>query len=373
MSEKQAKSQSKDQKKRKIFIGGIAKTVTEPMLYKYFSNFGEVERAVVNREHYTDKSRGSGFILFRSKDSAQRVLGFAQPHVLEGKQFDCQPCLLREEIKKGKSSLAPNKKNETSSTKCSINSTNQYTLQSGQPAVHEDRENWTYSRYPSLRTGSDRRMLYKYDYYPSHEEIPYLYPRGQDYFGSRPCHNRPQHHVIKSEESYSNSSLDYIRDLPCNRKSRRTHQQMYHQPTMSYQKTKKPLAKTSLILKVGKCRPNSSYYHNNYVLNLGKEAKLPEGYHYSGSDLSRSSFDVKGERRTPLLKGKNEDFGEEFSFKRSQQSHIDQSMETMRLSFPDFLMPKEGYNRNTSGEWDFGRVHGHRNRYKRRKKTSCVL
>lgn len=99
MNEKQAKSQSKHKKRRKLFIGGLDKRVDEKLLQEYFSKYGAVERTIINREHYTDKSRGSGFVLFKSSASAQRALDESSPHILKGKIFDCQPSLLRNEVK----------------------------------------------------------------------------------------------------------------------------------------------------------------------------------------------------------------------------------------------------------------------------------
>lgn len=122
MSDKQAKNQAKDQKQRKIFVGGIPKDVTEKSLKKYFSKFGQVVRTVVNREHYTDKSRGSGFVLFKSSKSATLVLQ-QESHVLNGKSFDCQPCLLREEVQKTKKEKRL-KNLDSSSTQCSQKSRN---------------------------------------------------------------------------------------------------------------------------------------------------------------------------------------------------------------------------------------------------------
>lgn len=102
MNEKQAKDESQDKKKRKLFIGGLDKRVDEKMLKEYFEKYGEVERTIINREHYTDRSRGSGFVLFVTVESAKKVLDETSPHVLKGKIFDCQPCLLRSEVKEKK-------------------------------------------------------------------------------------------------------------------------------------------------------------------------------------------------------------------------------------------------------------------------------
>lgn len=383
MSEKQAKCQSKDQKKRKIFIGGIAKTVTEPMLYSYFSNFGKVERAVVNREHYTDKSRGSGFVLFQSEDSAQRVLGFARNHVLEGKQFDCQPCLLREEIKKGKPSLTPNKKIETSSSECSNQSANQLVCPPKDLPSQEERESWTYSRYPSLRTGSGKRMLYKYDYYPSHEEIPFKTferrrnqqqqpKQGQCYI--RPC----DPYVINSEEGASHTSPLYVEGAQCYKNSQRPCQTMYQ--NMLYQQPKpknSKLAKTSLIVKVGKTRPNSSNYQQNYVFNFGREAKLPEGFQYSESKLSKPSFNVLGERSAPFYKRKEESRIIKKKRRRTKQSHRIRKYDQIFRKAQEVPISNERSSRQLewemSDEWDFHRIHSHCDRNRRRKKKSCYL
>lgn len=105
MNEKQAKSQAKNKKRRKVFVGGLDKRVNEQALKAYFGRYGRVERAIINREHYTDKSRGSGFVLFADAEAADRVLQETSPHILEGKMFDCQPCLLRNEVKIKKKSL----------------------------------------------------------------------------------------------------------------------------------------------------------------------------------------------------------------------------------------------------------------------------
>lgn len=59
-------------------------------------------RATVNREHFTDKSRGSGFVIFKSVATAEAVLSSDHEHSLKGKVFSCQQCFSREEIKEKK-------------------------------------------------------------------------------------------------------------------------------------------------------------------------------------------------------------------------------------------------------------------------------
>ena len=84
VDEKQAKREEKQKKERKVFIGGLNKATTEQSLHTYFQRFGEIERAFLNKEHFTDKSRGSGFVLFKSKASVDLVLNSNPNHMIDG-------------------------------------------------------------------------------------------------------------------------------------------------------------------------------------------------------------------------------------------------------------------------------------------------
>ena len=97
---------TRDEKKRKVFLGGISTNVTEKDLKKYFRSYGPIERATVNREHFTDISRGSGFVIFKMMEDAEALLEENADHILKGKKFNCQRCYSREEIKELKSSTS---------------------------------------------------------------------------------------------------------------------------------------------------------------------------------------------------------------------------------------------------------------------------
>lgn len=86
------------------------KSVNENDLEDFFRNFGEVEKTIITREHYTNVSRGCGFVIFERQTDANNVLAFKGKLILKGKEFGVKPCLLKEEIKKLKGSdvnLAP--------------------------------------------------------------------------------------------------------------------------------------------------------------------------------------------------------------------------------------------------------------------------
>lgn len=96
-SEKEAKNDAQDQKQRKIFIGGLHRSVTADQLRAYFEKYGKISNAVINKEHYTNVSRGCGFVLFENKEAAAKALE-SNDHSLDGRKIDVQECLLREEI-----------------------------------------------------------------------------------------------------------------------------------------------------------------------------------------------------------------------------------------------------------------------------------
>jgi RNA recognition motif-containing protein len=98
VSQEEAKKKEQMLLKRKIFVGGLKKSVTEQDLLNYFNNFGAVEKVIISREHYTDISRGCGFVIFKSIKSAKKTLYFKGAHKLHGKQFGCKSCKSREEI-----------------------------------------------------------------------------------------------------------------------------------------------------------------------------------------------------------------------------------------------------------------------------------
>ncbi|MCO5602057.1 hypothetical protein L7F22_056184 [Adiantum nelumboides] len=59
---------------KKIFVGGLASTVTETDFKKYFGQFGTITDVVVMYDHGTQRPRGFGFITYDSEESVVRVL-----------------------------------------------------------------------------------------------------------------------------------------------------------------------------------------------------------------------------------------------------------------------------------------------------------
>jgi RNA recognition motif-containing protein len=67
-------------------------------LEHYFKAFGTVDKVILNREHYTNVSRGCGFVIYKHRSSVKRLLGFKGKHFLKGKQFGCKVCIHKDDM-----------------------------------------------------------------------------------------------------------------------------------------------------------------------------------------------------------------------------------------------------------------------------------
>lgn len=65
---------SKDETKRKIFVGGLPKNTEDYEITSIFSKFGDVEKAYVVRSSATSKTRGFGFVIFTSVEGADNAI-----------------------------------------------------------------------------------------------------------------------------------------------------------------------------------------------------------------------------------------------------------------------------------------------------------
>lgn len=80
---------------KKIFVGGLASTVTESEFKKYFDQFGFITDVVVMYDHNTQRPRGFGFITFDSEDAVDRVL-LRTFHELNGKMVEVKRAVPKE-------------------------------------------------------------------------------------------------------------------------------------------------------------------------------------------------------------------------------------------------------------------------------------
>ncbi|KAI4298787.1 hypothetical protein L6164_032305 [Bauhinia variegata] len=80
---------------KKIFVGGLASTVTESDFKKYFDQFGAITDVVVMYDHNTQRPRGFGFITYDSEDAVEKVL-CKTFHELNGKMVEVKRAVPKE-------------------------------------------------------------------------------------------------------------------------------------------------------------------------------------------------------------------------------------------------------------------------------------
>ncbi|XP_047980536.1 heterogeneous nuclear ribonucleoprotein 1-like isoform X1 [Salvia hispanica] len=80
---------------KKIFVGGLASTVTENDFKTYFDQFGTITDVVVMYDHNTQRPRGFGFITYDSEDAVDMVL-HKTFHELNGKMVEVKRAVPKE-------------------------------------------------------------------------------------------------------------------------------------------------------------------------------------------------------------------------------------------------------------------------------------
>ncbi|EOA13412.1 hypothetical protein CARUB_v10026451mg [Capsella rubella] len=80
---------------KKIFVGGLASSVTEAEFKKYFAQFGMITDVVVMYDHRTQRPRGFGFISYDSEEAVDKVLQKTF-HELNGKMVEVKLAVPKE-------------------------------------------------------------------------------------------------------------------------------------------------------------------------------------------------------------------------------------------------------------------------------------
>lgn len=80
---------------KKIFVGGLASTITETNFKKYFDQYGTITDVVVMYDHQTQRPRGFGFITFDSEEAVDKVL-YKNFHELNGKMVEVKRAVPKE-------------------------------------------------------------------------------------------------------------------------------------------------------------------------------------------------------------------------------------------------------------------------------------
>ena len=74
--------------KSKIFVGGLDFRLTNEELKQHFSEFGEIDSAVILKDINTGQSRGFGFVTFKDEAVAQDLIINMQVTTINGRKVD---------------------------------------------------------------------------------------------------------------------------------------------------------------------------------------------------------------------------------------------------------------------------------------------
>ncbi|KAK9270279.1 hypothetical protein L1049_025856 [Liquidambar formosana] len=80
---------------KKIFVGGLAASLTEEEFKNYFERFGRITDVVVMHDSSTNRPRGFGFITFDSEESVENVMQNSF-HELSGKRVEVKRAVPKE-------------------------------------------------------------------------------------------------------------------------------------------------------------------------------------------------------------------------------------------------------------------------------------
>lgn len=92
-----ARFETFNEKKRKIFVGGLAHDTIKQDLNSFFSQYGQIEKCHVLIGPNNQKSRGFGFVVFECEESVKRCLEDADNHYIKKKWVDCKPSYMKDE------------------------------------------------------------------------------------------------------------------------------------------------------------------------------------------------------------------------------------------------------------------------------------
>lgn len=106
MSKEERRKQKQEEIRRKIFIGGLSKLTNETKIEEVFSQFGELEDILINRDIKSHESKGCAFVLFKKEGVAQELINLKRRLIVDDHSIEIKKCY--EKAKKPQLGLAEN-------------------------------------------------------------------------------------------------------------------------------------------------------------------------------------------------------------------------------------------------------------------------
>ncbi len=72
---------------KKLYVGGLAYSVTDSQLQELFASHGKVESAKVIMDRDTDRSRGYGFVEMSTQEEAEKAIAALNGTLHEGRNI----------------------------------------------------------------------------------------------------------------------------------------------------------------------------------------------------------------------------------------------------------------------------------------------
>ena len=86
---------------KKLYVGGLAYSVTDAQLQELFATHGTVESARVVTDKFTDSSRGFGFVEMGTQQEAEKAIEVLNGTEYEGRNITVNIAKPREERPRG--------------------------------------------------------------------------------------------------------------------------------------------------------------------------------------------------------------------------------------------------------------------------------
>ena len=72
---------------KKLYVGGLAYSVTDTQLQQLFASHGTVQSATIIMDRDTDRSRGYGFVEMSTQEEAEKAITALNGSVHEGRNL----------------------------------------------------------------------------------------------------------------------------------------------------------------------------------------------------------------------------------------------------------------------------------------------
>ncbi len=86
---------------KKLYVGGLAYSVTDSQLQQLFASHGNVESAKVITDRETNRSRGFGFVEMGTQEEAEKAIAALNGTLLDGRNLTVNMSKPREESRGG--------------------------------------------------------------------------------------------------------------------------------------------------------------------------------------------------------------------------------------------------------------------------------